>query len=265
MPSRRLASSLAPALLTLSTIGCSAPPTRSARWSESPAPASPNVHRGSFDPTAGPLFDGSDAPLPQAAAKPATYADGFALGVYGVRHALGGDFDGTMAIVGPLDLIVLPDYDAGVGFGASLGLKSSGGSFDMYLEATEHKGDFGGLDIDGQMVNFGVRGRIVPGRFDSNTQRWQPYFLLGAALNILTVEDGSTDGVEVGDGSLTGFSLEAGGGGLVNLAKHVALRLDVGYRWTRFSSADGVVGSGTLDDSVAADGLFLALGAVFTF
>lgn len=264
MPKRSLLA-LPTAAVTLCAIGCSTSPVRNERWSEArPLDATPREPRP-LDPNVWRIVDDAATALPQAAAKPATYADGFSLAVYGVRHAMGGDFDGSTALVGPLDLIVLPDYDAGLGLGASIGIKSSGGSLDMYLEATEHDGDFGGLDIGGKLVNFGFRGRFVPGRFDSPSQRWQPYFLVGLAFNLLTIEDGSTDGVQVGDGELTGFSLEAGGGGLVNLAEHLALRLDVGYRWTRFDSAEGVAGSGTLDDSVAADGLFLALGAVFTF
>jgi len=199
-----------------------------------------------------------------ATASAPQYASGFALSIYGVRHAIGGDFNGQNAVVSPFDLTVLPDLDAGLGLGAALGLKSPGGSFDLYFESTEHDGKFGGASFDTSLVNFGVRGRFVPGRFDSPTQRWQPYFLAGVALSFLSVENGSTDGTNLDDGDLLGFSCELGLGGLVNLSEHIALRLDLGYRWTEFSSIDSIAFSGTIDGGVDGDGLWTALGLVLT-
>jgi opacity protein-like surface antigen len=214
-----------------------------------------------------------DAPAPSSASSSSSksapsgprFAEGFSVGVYAAAQTLSGDFDGASVLVSPVDLIVLPDFDSGLGLGVSMGLKTSGGALDLYFESLAFDGDFGGLELDAELANFGIRGRFVPGRFDAPTQRWQPYFLWGLALNLLTIEDGSTDGVSVGDGDLTGFSGELGGGLLYNVSHHVAFRLDLGYRWTRFGSADGVAGSGTLDDSVKGDGAFGALGVAYTF
>ncbi len=256
---------LALAWCLLSTAACSTPPTSHHPRLDSALARSPEGARSLFEEQDGVDADAQPQLRALTRASSTEYASGFAIAIYGVHHSVGGDFDGQTVVVSPSDVTVLPDLDAGLGAGASFGLKTPGGGFELYVESADFGGDFGGLDVDASMINIGLRGRLVPGRFDSPQQRWQPYFLAGLALALLTVEDGSTDGAVVDDGEFTGFSCELGVGGLVNLSKHFALRLDLGYRWTEFTSVDSVAFSGTIDDGVGASGLWSSLGLVATF
>ena len=170
---------------------------------------------------------------------------------------LGGDFDGETTLSGP-DTIFLSDADDGLGYELVFSILDEGTAFEFSYQRIEHDGEFAGFPGDVEYRAFGFRG-LHYWRANSPVQ---PLAFLGFLIPFADIDDGSSDGVAIGNAKLTsGFGFEAGGGLAWWLSRRVVLDLRAYYVYQEFNRAEGVSDdSEEIDDSVEAPGYGLTLG-----
>ena len=182
---------------------------------------------------------------------------GVSLGVRGTGTHLGGDFDGDTTLQGP-DTIFLSDTDDALGYELVLGFVGAGSAWEVSYARTEYEGDFAGFPGDVEYKSFNVRG-INYWRANSAVQ---PMAFVGFLFPLADIEDGSSDGVNTGNGKLrSGFGLEGGAGVAWWLTPHLVLDLRANAVYQEFARAEGVADdSDEIDDPVSAPSYGLSIG-----
>lgn len=186
---------------------------------------------------------------------------GVSLGVRGTGSHLGGDFDGDTTLDGP-DTIFLSDTEDALGYELVLGFVGAGSAVELSYARTEYEGEFAGFPGDVEYKAFTVRG-VNYWRANSAVQ---PLAFVGFLLPLADIEDGSSDGVDTGNGKLrSGFGLELGGGLAWRLTPRLALDLRASTVYQEFERAEGVADDAEdIDDGVSAPSFSLSIGLAWT-
>ena len=200
------------------------------------------------DPEAVPVL----VPEGEATEEPAPsgpYPTGFLLGFRTTRSSVQDDFDGESILVGPSDAIAIPRFDEGSGQGFGLGYVFEGSSIEFYLDKDDLDGEFLGIDVQGTMRSCGIRTRTLAGpRLFAD--RLSPHIVMGLAVHAVTVLNGASNGVTVGDGELTGAAFELGLGASLAVNRYLILRADYILRCQGFTEASGLGSALPLGDDL---------------
>lgn len=182
---------------------------------------------------------------------------GVSLGVRGTGTHLGGDFDGDTTLQGP-DTIFLSDTEDALGYELVLGFAGAGTSFEISYTRTEYEGEFAGFPGDVEYRSFNVRGL----NYWRANSALQPLAFVGFLFPLADIEDGSSDGVDTGNGKLrSGFGVEAGGGLAWWLTPRLVLDLRASAVYQEFARAEGVADDPEdIDDGVSAPSYGLSIG-----
>ncbi len=173
-----------------------------------------------------------------------------------------GDFDGQSALVSSSGAIVLPNIDPAIGFGLFAGFGPTPAlAFELGIQESSHDGHWAGLDFTVRLreIQLDVRVNLVSG------SATQPYVLAGLVIDRLVIDNGSTNGFEVGDGSLRGVGQHLGIGLDQFVTDHFSIGGRLVYRILDYSSAKGLNISGKIQDGVNGNGLTVALTTAFHF
>ncbi len=193
----------------------------------------------------------------------------YIVGYVGYQN-FGGDFNGDVILTGVdpsyPDLILVPEVDDGIGFGAGLGYRFGEFALEFNYMRTTHDADFPGSTIGDatlNLVNIDVK------YFFMTDSPLQPMILVGLAIPWLDVGDGSiviATG-ESGDSNFTGVGLNLGGGVNYFLTPQVALTAQAGYRFLWFMDVKGASNdrANIRGDYLEGFGFFLMAGVSYTF
>lgn len=199
----------------------------------------------------------STLPDTEASTAPFSTPQGLYLGVGVMQAELGDDFEGNTALVGAFDTILIPDADDGTGYALAVGARSGDSAYEMSWEQTTHDGSILSTpaETESSALAFDYR------RFYRTESTVQPFWTLGFGLHWATLQDAASDGSSVGDADLFGFGLRGGGGVAMFLSDNLGLTLQALYRHVEFTTADGLVSSGSVDEGVDGSGLAFSLMA----
>ncbi|MGQ9589769.1 MAG: hypothetical protein ACUVYA_05695 [Planctomycetota bacterium] len=197
-------------------------------------------------------------------AAPFRVKQGFFIGVYLPVQNLEGELDGEGAFVEPLEVLLSPQVDDGVGFGVSVGGRAQNFSLEVGYQRTfhdwEHVAPASG-DAALNLVNFDLK--VYPW----SEIRIQPTIQAGFGFAWLDVDGGvlSPGGVVIGDATYFGIAGELGGGLTFYPTPEWGISAIAGYRLLYFSDAWGKDVSGVLSDGIDAHGWFFQFGMTYTF
>lgn len=188
---------------------------------------------------------------------------GFYLGAGVPYNTVGGDFDGKSFLVGPDDIIIQPEIDGGFGYGILAGYGfTPAWALELSYLASSHDAEFlgGSGDVKYSAFNIDLKYSLL------TSQATQPYFRVGIGFPKLVVEDGSASFLgQVGDAEYTGVGLNLGVGVDHYVTPHFSVGAGATYRIVEYDEAEGVVGSGKIDDNLDGDGFGLMLSAAYHF
>ncbi len=188
--------------------------------------------------------------------------NGFYVGANLGSVTLTGDFDGDSALTDGSDVIVIPDTDAGGGASLEFGYRGDRTSVGGVFTGSEHDGSVLGVSgFDVELGSFTIDTRI----FFRPQERLQPFVLVGGGLVTATIEDGSSNGTETGDGELLGLLLDVGGGTQYFINEHLAVNAQGVLRLMTFGYAEGVDADGSIDDDLNAVSFAVMVGMALTF
>jgi len=195
-------------------------------------------------------------------------AQGFARGIYfagvGRYSTVGGGFDGQSYynVDSGAEFIIIPRLNPGFGAGGLLGYRASNWAYEAGGFYTPASSSFGGSVFDTSTLGFTFDVQWLP--FTSTN--FQPYLAAGVGISTLTVRNGSTDGVDVGDGTFYLGGFRVGLGIEVWMNRQFFLRFQGIYRIDRVVAVQGVNDRDRIDlnDPLNADGyeVSLIIGAV---
>lgn len=213
-----------------------------------------------------PQKDANDAmriPRPVEERQKAWPATGLYIGGSVITSQPGGDFDGNTALVGPTDVITVPDIDVGAGGGLYVSYRWHMNEIQLQYSITEHDGSFPGSprDHDTKFYDFDVNWR----HYIWEQSPFQPYGLLGLGIGSATIENGSTDqatGTVFKDAEMKdGISVNLGIGlafyplpGLMFFGQGM-------YRFVRYETSDGIDGEFANTPDIDGDGWNVSFGA----
>jgi len=187
---------------------------------------------------------------------------GFYIGLSGVHNTVeSDDFDGETVLVGPSDIILVPDVDDGTGFKIVLGARSSSSAAEISYIKSDHDITFLGASGDGELTLWNLDWKL----FFQTKKRVQPFFLLGFNFSEFTAKDSSSDGINVGDAKFKGVGLNAGAGLAYYFNPRAAITAGATYRWITYGRAKGIVGSGDLPEDIVTKGINFDAGLTYTF
>jgi len=193
---------------------------------------------------------------------------GFTRGIYfaglGRYATVGGGFDGQSRynVDSGVEFIYVPRLNPSFGAGGLLGYRAPNWAYEAGGTYTANGSSYGGSPFDTSTLGFTFDVQWLPFTRTS----FQPYLSAGVGISTLTGRNGSSDGIQVGDGVfyLGGFRLGLGIEAWMN--RQFFLRLQGIYRIDRVVSIQGVNDSDriSLSDPLNADGyeLSLIIGAV---
>ena len=170
--------------------------------------------------------------------------DGFYIGVGVTNVSIGGDFDGDNFVSGGGSAEVFPKMEDAQGIKYILGFQSNIGGIDLSYSRSEHDGNWAGIDMTSVFKSYDIDFHIL---LLKTTYIVRPRLTLGAGINRLTVEDGSTDGFSVDDAIFKGAAVRLGAGLELSLHERFAIDAMAIYRWGRYNKVEGIV-EGDLDD-----------------
>jgi opacity protein-like surface antigen len=211
---------------------------------------------------AAPLDEDEGIRIPRKKAREEIWpAQGLYVGASLITAQTLADFDGDDALLGPTDVVLIPDVDVGAGLGVSLSYRWYMNEIQVQYSAVEADGDFPGSPRTHDTTFYDL---------DVNWRHYfwpqspiQPYGLLGLGLGRAEIEDGSTDqatGTVFQDAELTnGISVNVGVGAALYTLPWVAFYGQAMYRFGRYESSDGI--DGELRSRVDSDGWALSVGA----
>ncbi len=186
---------------------------------------------------------------------------GYTIGVAGQQIRVTGEFDGDEALVGPDDVIVIPDLDSDTGYKASVGYRWRSSAFELSVEAVEHDGDFGGLPADTTFYSINATWR----EYFWVKSFLQPYGLFGIGVVRGDIDDGSSDGMTTEDATLDGIQVQVGAGLALYVLRHLSFDVYGLYRFVRFMEADGIGGNLPIGENLEGDSWVLGVGATLIF
>jgi opacity protein-like surface antigen len=210
------------------------------------------------------LFSLITAVLVLAAFSEAEAKKGFYIGLGIAYNTIEGDFNGSGALRGGSEVIILPDINDAVGIDilGGYGINDQW-AVELNLMSSGHRGSWAGLKGDVNYTSFSVNGKYS---FRSSTVT-QPYLLFGISGNSLFIKDGAKNTVtgEVGDATLSGPGLNFGAGIDAYLSQHVSLNLGILYRYVEYTDASGIDHSGSIDDRLDGSGFSFLFTTAYHF
>jgi hypothetical protein len=189
---------------------------------------------------------------------------GFYVGAGAVYNTIQGDFDGTSGLSGGTEVLILPKIDNAFGFNILAGYGiTDGWAVELNFMEVEHNGTWQGLSGNVDYISFSISGKY---NF-LNDKSTQPYLLFGISNNRLVIKNGATDTLAglVGDATLTGPGVQAGGGVDQYLGQHVSVTVGALYRYVDYTAAKGIQNSGSIDNSLNGSGFSLLFGVAYHF
>jgi opacity protein-like surface antigen len=172
-----------------------------------------------------------------------------------------GDFDGESGLVGPTDIILIPDIDVGAGGGVYVSYRWHMNELMLMYSITEHDGEFSGStrEHDTTFYDLDINWR----HYFWEHSAIQPYGLLGLGWARAKIDDGSTDqatGTIFQDAELqNGINVNVGAGVAIYTLPWVVLFGQGMYRFVRYESSDGI--DGNFSSDVDGDGWNVQFGA----
>lgn len=187
--------------------------------------------------------------------------EGFFVGLGLTRVTIGGNFNGAWSVVGGGVTDVLPDLDPGVGFKLAAGYRFTRGSVEFNYSRSAHDGTWQGTEKPAIFDSYNVDGKAFVLK---RVYGLQPLLALGTGYNVITVEEGSSNGVTLKDTKFKGWDLRAGGGVEIPLREDLALDLLALYRWGVYYAVEGIT-SGNVDGHLDGNGITSSVELKYIF
>lgn len=152
-----------------------------------------------------------------------------------------GVLDGTVAVSGPSDVILLPDVDLDVGGSIALGYRGYKYGGEISYELVEHEGDYGTFDEDARFhaINADVKRYFWP------ESRLQPYYTVGVGYIRSKLDNASFDDLITptiqGDAEITGVTANFGVGFNYLITRRLSLDARALYRYGEYLDGEGVL------------------------
>ncbi len=165
-------------------------------------------------------------------------------GVYvGIAPRVNSTFDGVTfdgltlyERIGGTEVAILPRLDRQTTLRALVGFRSRPLALEFGFERARHGGTFDDLPVRSTLTAFNVDGRF----FFRTAERVQPHLVLGIAIPLLRVEDGSFDDPLLGDARWRGTGLNTEVGVTVFLNRRLGVSAGYVYRPIWFTTVRGV-------------------------
>lgn len=160
---------------------------------------------------------------------------GFFLSLTGQSLEPKGDFTGGLTLWHFDKAFAVPDLGRSFGVGAALGFRREGGLWELNIEHASPTGVINGAAHATGLTTFELNGWGLPWKHIA----FQPYYLLGLSVPLLTVTDGARLGGTITDASYTGFGVNVGAGVLANLGRRLFVSVGAKYRFMWFFYVNG--------------------------
>jgi opacity protein-like surface antigen len=192
------------------------------------------------------------------------YNNGFYLGVQvNYMSVSGSDFDGQTFLATYDEAMFIPELDPSVGFGGLIGLREGPLGMELSFITSSPTGTILGDTGDAKLTLFNLYFKY----WLDDTSSFQPYFLFGVDLNLLSATDAAvlTDyPYTLGDTDLTGVNLDLGAGISYYITPQIAINAGANIHFMIFSSVSGVLGD-TYDLDEYVTGSLINIYGGFTF
>ncbi len=192
--------------------------------------------------------------------------NGFYLDVHLAYNSVGSDFNGESALIALDDAFAVPNFEAGIGFGLSVGIRYEELYVELAFQRTEHNYTWVGIKGDATHSIWSMNLRKLFFK-DSSVQ---PFFQLGwMPVMPIRVNDGAflsseniiSDAIFIGD--IANFNV--GGGIEFSIKPKISARLNVVYKKARYKSVESSEENVPikLEEDINANGTNMTLGIVF--
>jgi hypothetical protein len=163
-----------------------------------------------------------------------------------------GEFTGDLFLYDGYQLVVVPEVNAGWGFGGLVGVNYESFAVELSASWSSHEGTWGGSETyQSRLANYGLGIRWFPVHLGSLV----PFVLCVCSAYDLTVIGGATDGSVYKDTTLHGIGLDLGAGLRIDIGKHLSLLAQAVYHWARINTVDNFFsGTATIEDGIDASG-----------
>jgi hypothetical protein len=176
-----------------------------------------------------------------------------------------GDLDnGDDGLLGPTDVVYIPDLDVGAGGGIYLSYRWRMNELLVQYSLTEHDGDHDltTLDHDSTVKTFDLIWR----HYFWEESPLQPYGILGLGRSQIEVDNGTSDQLQTPgsfeEGSLEdGINVNVGAGIALYTLPWVSVWGQAMYRFNRFKTSDGIDGEFPNTPDIDGDSYELSFGA----
>jgi hypothetical protein len=150
----------------------------------------------------------------------------------------GVSFDGLTVYerVGGTELAILPKLDTQTTLRAVVGFRSRPLAIEFSLERARHGGTFDDVPVVSVLTTFSVDSRF----FFRTDRPVQPHFVIGVAVPLLRVEDGSFDDPLIGDARWRGTGLNTEVGLTFFATPRLGVSVGFVYRPIWFTTVRGV-------------------------
>ncbi len=176
---------------------------------------------------------------------------------------IGGDFDGQYALVSGSETIIIPEIDNAVGFGITAGITGRVSPFWQYsleiaYQRTTHEYTFLSASDDATLSNwdFNMKGIYA-------LENIQPYLLLGLAVPIINVNNGSYDGIGYYDANYRGVGINLGAGMDLYVSPRIFLNFNAMYRIQQISSVKGFDDRLEISGGMDSNGMNISAGIMY--
>jgi hypothetical protein len=175
---------------------------------------------------------------------------------------IGGDFDGTRALLVPdIEKFVLPDLDANIGFGFTLGYarvspEKLGYAGEFSYQRTSHDDSkpipgYVSYDAVQNVFNFDFKGLY-------SLNEVEPYLLIGVVIPWLKVKNAALDvassPLQITDATFRGIGFNIGGGTDFFMHPRISFGARLVYRFIHYNTAEGYERY-TIDGGMSGSGL----------
>jgi hypothetical protein len=163
-----------------------------------------------------------------------------------------GQFTGDLFVSDGYQLVVVPEVNAGWGFGGLVGVNYGSFAVEVSSSWSSHEGTWAGSEtFQSRLANYGLGIRWFPVHLGS----FEPFVLGGCSGYDLTVIGGATDGSVYQDTTFHGIGLDLGAGLRIGIGKHLSLLVQAVYHWARINTVDRFFsGYVTIADGIDASG-----------
>ena len=173
------------------------------------------------------------------------------------------DFDGRSSFVHVPSgtQLILPELDRGTGWGLAIGYRGYSNSIQYTYAATTHDDDFMGTSLEDEIKTYSLDFKHhwnVDGAL-------QPYLLIGVTVPRIRIDQGASNGAQVGVATYQGLGANLGAGAALYLTPRLALFGEAFYRWAEIEDARGLGVRADLDHRIDGSGLTARAGLSFTF